>query len=97
MSVGICKTPYLIDTGCRCLSVGIILLLLLYFVTDFLKRGNEGFISGFLGVVHDGNLLVTYRSGDFLCTLDKTYVALDLVLTFLAVHLRLGGDYQCVG
>lgn len=97
MSVDICKTPYLIETDCRCLSVGIILLLLLYFVTDFLKRGYEGFVSGFLGVVHDGNLLVAYRSGDFLCTLDKAYVALDLVLTFLAVHLRLGGDYQRVG
>lgn len=60
LSVGICKTPYLIEIDCRCLSVGIILLLLLYFVTDFLKRGYEGFVGGFLGVVHDGNLLVAY-------------------------------------
>ena len=60
LSVDICKTSYLIETDCRCLSVGIILLLLLYFVTNFLKRGYEGFISGFLGVVHDGNLLVAY-------------------------------------
>ena len=97
MSVDICKTPYLIETDYRCLSVGIILLLLLYFVTNFLKRGYEGFISGFLGVVHDGNLLLAYRSGDFLRSLDKADVALDLVLTFLAVHLRLGGDYQSVG
>ena len=60
LSVDICKTSYLIETGYRCLSVGIILLLLLYFVTNFFKRGYEGFISGFLGVVHDGNLLVAY-------------------------------------
>lgn len=60
LSVGICKTPYLIETDCRCLSVGITLLLLLYFVTNFLKRGYEGFVGGFLGVVHDGNLLVAY-------------------------------------
>ena len=42
------------------LAFGIILLLLLYFVTNFLKRSYEGFISGFLGVVHDGNLLLAY-------------------------------------